>query len=347
MGRNSMKVENAVGLVESEDYVFIDTRSPSEYAKDHFYGAYNIPLLDDKEREQVGKLYKNVGKEKAIEKGYEVVNPKIESMLSQYGNIGNNKKLIIYCWRGGMRSRAVTELLNSRGFDAVQLEGGYKEYRKFIRNSLGKFQFMPKLIVIKGLTGTGKTDFLRKTSLPGIDLEGLARHRSSVFGALGLRPVSQKMFESSLYFCLRKLNKKDFVLVEGESRKIGNIILPEFLHKKMLQSPMAIFEVSVDGRVKNIMDEYGLISGYDKSRLKRIVQSIRKKISKETYENLNSCIDTNDSSNFVRILLLHYYDPLYRYQINNHSAHSIKINTEGLSITQIENKLTSFAKSLS
>ena len=319
-------IEELIPLIKDRNYVIVDTRTPKEFEEDHICGAVNIPLLENSERAEVGILYKNFGKEKAVKKGYELVNPKLDDMLKKYMNIGRDKKFIIYCWRGGMRSGSVTEWLISHGFDAMQLGGGYKEYRRYVREKLLSYDLKTKLFVIKGLTGTGKTKYLRETSLPFIDLEGMAEHRSSVFGSLGLKPKSQKMFETQLFFTLEELG--EYALVEGESRKVGNVELPEFLYKSMMRAPIIIFDVSLDTRVSNIIEDYGEIADFDKDELRKIVNSIKKKISKETYNSLMKSIDGEETYNFVRELLVNYYDPLYEKHIEKHNSAGLVIKPE-------------------
>lgn len=322
-----VSTKEAFSLINSNEHVFVDTRTPLEFEIDQVYGAVNLPLLEDEERKEIGILYKQGGKEKAIGKGYEIVTPKIEEMLNKFKKISKTrkKKLIVYCWRGGMRSRSVVELLSNKGYDAIQLEGGYKSYREHIRNRLKNYKLKPKLIVIKGLTGTGKTDFLRKTKLAKMDLEELAQHRSSVFGKIGLQPRTQKMFETLLYFKLEKLKYEPYVLIEGESRKVGNIILPEFLYKAMNTAKHIILVCDLKKRANITIKEYGQITKKHGKELKKIVASIRKKLSRKTFETLNKHIDQKETQEFVELLLTDYYDPLYKFQIEAQKEDSIVV----------------------
>ncbi|MSR86470.1 tRNA 2-selenouridine(34) synthase MnmH, partial [Candidatus Woesearchaeota archaeon] len=208
-----MKIEDCYG----REYVFVDVRSPKEFIEDHIPGAINIPLFSNEERAIVGTLYKQVGKDVAIDKGLEIVGHKLPEMIQEYQTL-KEKRIIVYCWRGGMRSGSVVGLLQSLKFDVVQLENGYKDYRRFVREQLDRVH-IPSLVILYGLTGSGKTEILGKIK-NSIDLEGLAQHRGSIFGDIGLTQRSQKMFESLLLKRLIELQQEKVVFIEGESRRI-------------------------------------------------------------------------------------------------------------------------------
>jgi len=289
--------------------VYVDTRSPGEFAVDHIPGAINIPILDNEERAVVGTLYTRVGHEEAYEKGraiYEAKLAAIKSQLIQY----KKKKLIIYCWRGGMRSKVITELAQSTGLDAEQLAGGYKKYREHVRKKLESFRLHPRLIVVHGLTGTGKTEIVNQFT-QSIDLEGLAQHRSSVFGAVGLEPNSQKRFESLLLHELESKNRYDFLVVEGESRKIGNIIIPEFFWKAMRHGINVRLEAPFEERVKRLCSIYTNPGNIQKTlEIARGLKQLPKR--KEIVEHLQK----GRTREFMTMILRLYYDPLYSHSLD-------------------------------
>ncbi len=333
-----MKVVDIKEAMElaSKGAIFIDTRSPAEYEKDHIPGAQNIPLLTNEERREIGILYKTMGQEKAIEKGYEIVNPKINSMLDEY-NKHKPKQLIIYCWRGGLRSKSVVNLLLSKGYRAVQLKGGYKSYREYVRKRLNKLNLKGRLVVIHGLTGSGKTEFIRETKLPKIDLEGNAQHRSSVFGRLGLKPHSQKFFESLLVKDLEQAMNEKYIIIEGESRKIGDLFMPPKLWEAMKKGIHVWLDRPVDKRVDIIIKEYGTIENLDKKELSNIIESIRKLMPKKTTEQLLEYIKESKTREFVKLLLEEYYDKRYKCWQGEYD-----LVIKDLTNSEIEEKLKSF-----
>lgn len=256
----TIKVEKALGT----DYFFIDVRTSKEFEESTIPGAINIPLFSNEERVIVGKLYTKVGQQEAIEKGYEFVQKRIPKLLEKIRK-HKNKKLVVFCWRGGMRSKSLAMLLESLGFDIRQLEGGYKAYRKYVMEKLENYKIKVKLIVLYGLTGSGKTKML-KQFMNALDLEGLAQHRSSLFGDIGLKPRSQKMFESLLLKRLEELNNEKYIITEGESRKIGNVIIPEAIFKGMQKGIKVKVEASMEYRIKNLVECY---SNKEDKKIKR------------------------------------------------------------------------------
>lgn len=227
---NTIRYEDTLKIKEK---VYIDVRTPLEFAEDHIGGAVNIPVLSNDERALVGTIYKKESSEKAVDLGIDFFSkrlPEISTTLRKFAG----KKIIAYCWRGGMRSRAFVSFLHSLNFDIVQLDGGYKSFRAVVREGLYSFEIKNKLITIYGMTGSGKTEIINKLYPESIDLEGLAQHRSSLFGHVGLNPRSQKVFEHLLYDELIRVEGMPYVFVEGESRRIGNVNIPENFFDKML-----------------------------------------------------------------------------------------------------------------
>jgi len=293
------------------EYVFVDVRTPKEFEESTIPGSINIPLFSDEERGIVGRLFTKVGQEEAIEKGYEFVQKRLPKLLEEIRKCGNGK-MIIFCWRGGMRSKSLTMLLESLGFDVKQLEGGYKEYRKHVINKLEDYKIKARLIVLYGLTGSGKTKMLEQFR-NSLNLEGLAQHRSSMFGDIGLKPRSQKMFESLLLKRLEELKDEKYIITEGESRKIGNVIIPESVFREMQKGIKVKVEASMECRIKNLMECY---SNKEDGKIREKIKLLSKSIGKKKTEGILDFFDNKKFEEVARMLLEEYYDPLYAHTIN-------------------------------
>lgn len=304
----TISVEKAL---QQKEAVFIDTRTPKEFAEDHLPRAINLPIFSNEERAIVGTIYKQTSQEKAIEKGVEFFSQKLPEFMQEV-NKYKNKELIIYCWRGGMRSRSVVALLDSLGYKVKQLEGGHKAYRAYVRERLQHFQLKPKLMVLWGLTCTGKTELIKQFP-NSIDLEGLAQHRGSLYGALGLLPRSQKAFENLLLQEVEKLNNQECILVEGESKKIGNVQIPAFFYKAMLQGKHILITRSLQKRADAAVQEY--FGERNIPTIKKITESLWKVIGKQKKEEVLRLLDDRNFLEAAKILLEFYYDPLYGHTL--------------------------------
>jgi len=314
-----MKIEEVYG----KDWVFIDVRSPKEFAEDHIPVAVNIPLFSDDERAIVGTLYKQIGKDVALEKGFAIVEKKLPEMLGRY-KLYTEKKICVYCWRGGMRSGSVVSWLQSLHFNVVQLEKGYKDYRRYVRDRLEKIS-IPSLIVLYGLTGSGKTEFLQQ--LPNsVDLEGLAQHRGSIFGDVGLQPRTQKMFDSLLLQRLLSVQKEKVVFIEGESRKIGNIMIPLPLWGLMHKAIQVRVLSPPEERVERLYKEY--CQNVNVPLLIQKIMYIQKHLGKKKAEELIMMLKEGNVREGIRILLFDYYDKLY--------AHTVERKSYAFSVRNLE-----------
>jgi tRNA 2-selenouridine synthase len=291
--------------VYCKEYTFIDVRSPKEFEEDHIPGAINIPLFDNEERAVVGTLYKQTSREAAVEKGIEIFGKKLPEMIKKY----NMQKgpFCVYCWRGGMRSRAIVSFLKSLNYDVIQLGGGYKQYRRFVRESLERFP-IPPLVVVYGLTGSGKTELLNQIE-NSVDLEGLAEHRGSIFGDTNKSPNHQKMFESLLLKRLIELKDQPFLFTEGESRRIGRIVITESFWKAMQKGSNVRLECPFEKRLERSFKEYA--SGITEIKIK----CIEKHLGKKKTEELLALLKENKIKDIVKILLLEYYDKLYAHTV--------------------------------
>ena len=296
-----------------DNAIFIDTRSPAEYEDDHILGAISLPILDNEERHEVGLMYKQISQELAIEKGLEFYSKKIPNIVKTI-QPHKNKTIVVYCARGGMRSGIIASLLESIGMKVYQMEGGYKLFRNYLLDQLNNFKIKPKVYVVHGLTCTGKTDLLKRFD-NFVDLEGLAQHRGSLYGAIGLKPNSQKKFENLLLTRLRELNDKDYILVEGESRRIGDCIMPECLWQAMESGKNIMVTRSLPLRCSAMVEEY-FLNPKIAQEIKEISKGLRRVISKENKEKMIQLIEDKEYDKASEILLVKYYDPLYEHSLN-------------------------------
>ncbi|HEU4717669.1 MAG TPA: tRNA 2-selenouridine(34) synthase MnmH, partial [Bacteroidia bacterium] len=212
-----LSIENF--LLESTGIPVADVRSPAEFAGGHIPGAFNIPLFTNEERAAVGTIYKQQGNEAAVLKGLEFVGPKMTAFILKARENAPGKKIAVHCWRGGMRSASMAWLFETAGMEVLLLSGGYKAYRNFVLSNTGrKFD----LRVVGGETGSGKTDILHELARKGeqvLDLEGLARHKGSSYGAIGQDPQpTVEQFENDFVHALTKLDPSRPVWIEDESR---------------------------------------------------------------------------------------------------------------------------------
>jgi len=294
-------------------FQFVDVRTPEEFALDHIPHSINISLFDNNERKEIGLLYKH-SREEAFKRGYQRYIRNLGRLVRSIRTIKNNN-VVVYCWRGGLRSASMTILFKLLGYNVFRLKGGYKAYREYIRNFLANLHLNPKNIyVLTGLTGVGKTELIKR--LPNaLDLEGLAKHRSSAFGALGLRPRTQKMFESLLYFELMKLNPNKPIFVEHESRKIGDLFIPERFFGYMQKGKFIEIICDISCRVRRTMKEY--LPFAKEELIKSILLSIKKKLGRIKLADLIELLENKNYKEFTSEILINYYDPLYKYSIKD------------------------------
>lgn len=351
----------------AQDAVIVDLRSESEYALDHLPGAYSVPLFDDAERALVGTLFHRKSPESAFRAGAELVAAGIDTLLQRIGErceweagsrdasariealtaggmtaleagmkvsplaVLPEKPVIFHCWRGGLRSQSVIGFCRALGLErAVGIEGGYKSYRRHVIDSLESWT-CPPAYVVRGLTGVGKTLILREMELikPGstIDLEGCAGHRSSLLGMIGLEPCSQKTFETRLAGRIRG-GLRPHCVFEGESRKVGDAIIPRTMWEGMSAGVNIEVTASVERRIEVLSEDY-LASDTARDDLPPQLAIIEKRMEGEF--GLVELFAQNKISELVEILLEHYYDPLYRhsekgrtYAVSFDSADAVK-----------------------
>jgi tRNA 2-selenouridine synthase len=299
--------------------IIIDIRSPIEFKDGAIPGAINVPLFSDDERHVIGTIYKKEGQAQAKWKAMEIVSPKIPFLLQTIKNYhSNDTELVIHCWRGGMRSKAVVTFLEFAGIYCWRLLGGYKAYRNYILEQLSTM--LPnKAIVLHGLTGVGKTEvlkFLKKKGYPILDLEEMAGHRGSIFGTIGLgNGHNQKTFDSLLFKGLLEIQDADYFLVEAESKRIGKAVQSGELMDKKLQGININLHTPIEQRVKHLVSEYVLPykdePGYFESISEGIEKVLRRVKDMEIKKMLVQTLEDRNYQEMIRILLEHYYDPRY------------------------------------
>ena len=295
----------------------IDVRSPAEYAEDHIPGAISAPVLEDAERAEVGTLYKQVSAFSAKKAGASLISRNIARHIEElFREKDKTWHPLVYCWRGGKRSGAMAHVLREIGWNAETLEGGYKAYRRFVVSQLQSLPPGLEFIVIHGPTGSGKSRLLGALKRAGaqvLDLEALAAHRGSVLGDLPGRPQpTQKMFESLLLQQLSGLQSEKPVYVEGESKKIGELHVPDALMERMRASPCIVLDTSIDVRVDLLLDEYRHFLS-DREALNKQLDCLAALHGRERIAEWKSIADWRE---LLRRLLVEHYDPAYRRSSN-------------------------------
>ncbi|SDP37297.1 tRNA 2-selenouridine(34) synthase MnmH [Desulforhopalus singaporensis] len=320
--------------------VVVDVRSMAEYRQGTMVGAVNIALFDEVERSEVGTIYHHGGQERAIEKGFALVRNKLDFLLKDF-EVYRERKIAVFCARGGMRSRSVVNLLRQSGYDAVQIVGGYKRYRSDTLALVGNFS--PKLIVIHGLTGTGKTRILhRLPEKQSIDLEELARHRSSLFGGLDRRPANQRTFESMLAETIGQLGDEPY-FIEGESRKIGQVFIPRQLALAMKKAVLVNVSCSLEKRIARIISDYPVKDDEVLGKMVGILKSLKQKMGAAKVARMCDLLKDRNLEELVRILLVDYYDKRYARSMRNYRF-DLEISSE--SIGDAATELIKFRQSL-
>jgi tRNA 2-selenouridine synthase len=291
----------------------VDVRTELEFAEDHLPGAVNVPILNNEERVEVGTIYKQVGPQQARQRGLELTCSRFGSMVAEIAAHAAGRPIVVYCWRGGLRSLSMAILLEMSGYRVAQLQGGYKAFRGQVTAYFEDFAPPAPLIVMHGMTGTGKTTFINgldRQKWTTIDLEGLACHRGSAFGEVGLyQTLSQKRFETLLWNEFRQAPTNRPIVLEGESPRIGRIALPGNLYEVMAASCKVWCVASLETRVKRLAVEYAH-EDY-REAMAEALERIRKKLGGQRYAELAGLLAAWDIEGLGRGLIEYYYDKLY------------------------------------
>jgi tRNA 2-selenouridine synthase len=307
-------------LKQSVGHVIIDVRAPIEFKKGHIANAINVPLFEDIERAEIGTLYKQQGKDIAVTRGLEIVSPKLVPFVNQVKKLSSSKKIFVYCFRGGMRSNSFAWLMNTSGLDATILEGGYKNYRNHVLNY---FEREKKLVVLGGMTGSGKTDLLKNIKHDNfqiIDLEALANHKGSAFGSINEEKQNpQQVFENNLFYALNLLDEDKHILAEDESQSIGFNKIPRGFWLQMKKAPIIKLEVPFELRVQKLVQDY---TTTNIEALKICIKKIEQNLGTQ---NANLCLNYLDENNLTEVarLTLKYYDKAYSFTYNKKTSQQI------------------------
>lgn len=314
------KVDITLFTQQTEDIPTIDVRSPAEFAHAHFPNAFNLPLLNNEERAIVGTTYKHEGNQTAVLKGYELVGHKFADYIKQALKIAPNKKINVYCWRGGLRSNIMAFVLHTAGFEVNLLQGGYKKYRHWVLETLEQ----PKQIkIVGGKTGSGKTYVLNELKALGeqvIDLEALAHHKGSAFGGIGELPQpSVEMFENKLAMQWNLLNPIKILWLENESRMIGTVRIPPKIFEAMRTATTYDIQISLGRRIQHIANEYGK---YDVKILEECTHKLEKKLGNLRMQQAIDFLLAKDVNSWI-FMLLEYYDSSYLFSKEKRNPNTI------------------------
>ena len=327
MAVEQIDIQNFLNL--SKERPVLDVRSPAEYLHAHIPGASSLPLFTDEQRKIIGTAYKQQSRQVAVKIGLGYFSHRMEDMLSEAEEKINNgatkgledNRVLVHCWRGGMRSRSVAWLLDLYGYKIYTLKGGYKAFRNWV---LDQFEKEYPLKIMGGYTGSGKTMVLQEMKKKGatvIDLERLANHKGSAFGSIGEAPQpGQEMFENLLAIelfwgslkpgtlTIEKIgDRKNEIWLEDESRHIGSVGIPKTLWNNMRESPLYFLEIPFEERLDYIISTYGT---FKKDQLINSIVKIQKRLGGlETRNAISYLLDNKVKECFS--ILLHYYDKLY------------------------------------
>jgi tRNA 2-selenouridine synthase len=325
-------------LENIQNPIIIDIRSPIEFKDGAIPGAINIPLFSNEEREEIGTIYKREGQAIARWRAMELVSPKIPNLLQQIKEtLTDDSELIIHCWRGGMRSKAVVTFLEFAGLYAMRLVGGYKAYRQYILKQIPNM--IPEAaIVLHGLTGVGKTEVLKnlkEQGYPILDLEEMAGHRGSIFGTIGLGDGhNQKTFDSLLYKGLQEIKGFNYFIMEAESKRIGKTVQPEELMVKKMKGINLHLHSSLTNRVNHLINEYVFPykneSWYEAKISDGIDRVLRRMKDVETKKQLIHSLEVKNYHEMIAILLEKYYDPRYEHALLEYEGEFIDILINGI-----------------
>lgn len=307
-------------IEHSKTLPIIDVRSPGEYDRAHIPTAISVPLFNNEERAKVGTLYKKSGKDAAVLLGLEIVGPKLADFVRQVQKIAHQKEVLVHCWRGGMRSGSFAWLLKTAGFKAHTLEGGYKAYRNLV---LDAFEIPYQFIVLGGKTGSGKTDILKEIEKLGeqiIDLEQLAHHKGSSFGAIGqLSQYSTEHFENVLHQKILTLDTSKRIWIEDESRNVGSCYIPHTFFNQLRIAKVAFIDVPKSIRIERLVKEYAFC---DPQLLVEATDRIKKRLGGQHHKAALEALDAKDYAAVADITLT-YYDKAYLHGLSQREPSSV------------------------
>ncbi|OEH86106.1 tRNA 2-selenouridine(34) synthase MnmH [Desulfuribacillus stibiiarsenatis] len=314
----------------------VDIRAPIEWENGALPNSINIPIFDNEERSRIGIIYKSVGPEKAQELGLEIVSAKLPAIVKEIKEISQTHTIVIYCWRGGMRSKSIAVILDLLGIPVYRICGGYRAYRKHVVNQLQSNVFQKTFIVLHGMTGVGKTVILKELQAEGypvLNLEEFAGHRGSSFGSIGLKaPNNQKQFESLLWQRIREIGDTSYYIIEAESKRIGKVLIPDALMDAKHNGKHIYLTACIEKRVDRIIQDYQ--STYTVDQLLNEIQApislLKKKLPLGTVECIQDAIIKKDIKTVVQALMIEYYDPRYIFKSNQYPGGFYEIDANDL-----------------
>lgn len=302
---------------KKQDYVWVDVRTPGEYREGSIPGALNIPLISDEERVEIGTLYKQMGPDIAKETALSYIGPKLPQLMKDLKAAVGDRNAVLFCWRGGLRSRSVTHLASWMGIKVHQLDGGYKAYRHHVLQRLEKADWKARFIVLHGQTGVGKTMLLQRLAqegLPVVDLESMAAHRGSIFGRIGLEGAhNQKVFDALLASRIDELENEAFVFIEAESRRIGKVFVPPFILDRKESGIHILIEATLDTQVERIVEEYTASQSVNPAQFQEAFSHISKRLHPSLGAEIEQALAANNLEAATRLLITHYYNPRYAH----------------------------------
>jgi tRNA 2-selenouridine synthase len=318
-------------LEKAKTTVVVDVRTPLEFQQGHIPGAFNIPIFSNEERVIVGTTYKQQGKQPAILLGFELTGPKWAEFIKEAERIAPDKKILVHCWRGGMRSGALAWAFDLYGFEVSTLKGGYKTFR---RSGIDSFSNTYPFTILSGSTGCAKTKTLREMKALGeqvIDLEDLAQHQGSSFGSMGkmIQP-SQEQFENLLGLELQRMDLSKRIWLEDESVTIGKRVIPKPIWEQMRKAPIIKMEIPKEERIDFLNEDYGTL---DKVFLKESVLRIAKRLGPLETKLTLQAIDEGKMKDFINQVLV-YYDKTYQKGLNNRAI----LNLQTIDLEKIDPK---------
>lgn len=322
-------------LKNEQQYPIIDVRSEGEFVQGHIPTAFNLPLLNNEERKEIGITYKKSGSEKAVEKGFDLVGHKFGDYIRaakkiikehnsafqpQTSELRPSRTILLYCWRGGMRSNIMAWILSMAGIKVYLLKGGYKIFRHWVLETL---EIPKKIVVLGGMTGSGKTEILQYLADMGeqiIDLEKLARHKGSSYGALGQQPQPRnEHFENMLAWEWTRCNQEKVLWLEDESRQIGSIKIPDTIYQHIRTATVIELVVPVETRIKRILHEYGI---FPVEQLIENTKKLQKRLGNQRLTEAIHFLKQNDLESWVKIVLV-YYDKTYSFGLSQREMKNI------------------------
>jgi tRNA 2-selenouridine synthase len=335
---------NTISIAEfiskAQELPILDVRASKEHLAGHIPGAVSFPIFSDDERAVIGTAYKQQGHDPAVLIGLDLFGPNMSGFVKRAKSLAVNNELLVHCWRGGMRSGAMAWLLNFSGLKVHLLEGGYKTFRHLVQEEFSKNR---PVILIGGMTGSGKTDILPQLQLLKqqiIDLEGLAHHKGSAFGSIGMPDQpSTEHFENLLGMELLKSDDQRPIWLEDEDITIGKIVLPKSFYMQMQQATTIVLEVPKSLRIQKLAKEY---CQTDKVLLETAILKIKKRLGGQATQQALDAIAIGDMEQMVDIALT-YYDKAYTFGLDKKTK-AIILKLDNLDPVENAQHIIQFAK---